>query len=324
MPNNEYLMKMKKPLNVHLAISLLIVLGIPAILPGCMQVSEENNKEEVFLKTNLISEAPKSLEPTMEFIASQMSLSDLKYASLETGIDSVSIYFGSMKQFDNPGHWISLAINDSILSWSTVPLPDTDTLEFPSNNVDLNFDNGTKRISLCVMHNPDTNEVFYTWLQQGEIINHAQIVNIDTPIQINHSFPDLEVSLLSEGPLKINDLSGKYVVINWWHTGCGPCVAAIPGLNQLVTKYKDHPDVEFIAIAADSKERVEGLLERKEFKFLQSLGNKESTGIFGESFPKYVIVNPEGVVTYLASGGSENSHEGIDRSLSQQIETTRR
>lgn len=305
-----------KAFNMSLATKLFFLLSFMTILNSCKLTSEEENG---FMKTSLNSEAPKILEPIMEIIASQISLSDLKYTSLNTGMDTVDIYFGSFIQFDNPGYWISIAINDSVLSWATVSLLDTDTLEFPSNNVDINFDNGTKRVSLSVMHNPYTDEVFYTWLQNGEKSNHVLIVDIDTPIKINSPFPDLEVNLLSGESLKINDLLGKYVVINWWHSSCGPCIAAMPGLNKLITKYENHPDIEFIAITTDSKERVEGLLKRREFNFLQSLGNKESSEIFGETFPKYVIINPDGIVTYLTSGGSENSYEGIDNSLLQQL-----
>ena len=36
-------------------------------------------------------------------------------------------------------------------------------------------------------------------------------------------------------------LEGKVVVLEFWATWCGPCVAAIPHLNELSDKYKDKP-----------------------------------------------------------------------------------
>lgn len=309
-------MKIKKAINRNLSTRLLVLLMLSTLMMSGKLVSEEENG---FVKTNLTSEAPKALEPFMEIITDQIRISKLKYASFVTGIDSVSVYFGSMMQFGKPGHWVTIAINDTIFNFSPVRLLETDTLKFPSNNIDLNFDNGMKRLSLRVMHNPDTDEVYYAWLQNGKTRNLAQIVNLDTPIQINNVFPELEVELLNEEKLNIRDLQGKYVVINWWHSGCGPCIVAIPGMNRLVDKYKNRQNIEFLAIAFDSRERVKSVLVNREFKFTHSLANKETTRIFGETFPKYLILNPEGVVTYFTSGGSANSYEGIDMALTRQI-----
>lgn len=305
-----------KPKMMNIAAKLLALSLISACMVSCQLKSEVENG---FMRTQLNSQAPEPLVLLMETIKSQMNLSDIKYSSLNTGIDTVDIYFGSFMQLDRPGYWISIAINGSPLSWTTVSLLDSDTLEFPSNNIDLNFDNGSKRVSLRLNHNPETDEIFYSWLHKGEISKNAQILVIETPIGVNRPFPDLEVNLLNGEPIRINDFLGKYIVINWWHSACGPCIAAMPGLNKLIATYENHPDIKFIAIAADSKERVEGFLKRREFNFLQTLGNNESAEIFGESFPKYVIINPDGIVTYYASGGSENSHVDIDNSLSQQI-----
>jgi hypothetical protein len=49
-------------------------------------------------------------------------------------------------------------------------------------------------------------------------------------------------------------------------------------------------------VAADNKDRVYGFLKRRAFNFLQSSGNTKLSVIFGESFPKYLILNPEGAI----------------------------
>ncbi len=36
---------------------------------------------------------------------------------------------------------------------------------------------------------------------------------------------------------------------------------------------------------------------------LQSIGKKKTSEIFGETFPQYAIINPEGIVTYCSTGG---------------------
>jgi thiol-disulfide isomerase/thioredoxin len=143
--------------------------------------------------------------------------------------------------------------------------------------------------------------------------------DIELPIRVNKPLPELELELMNGDTLNTKELSDKYVVINWWNTGCKPCIAGIPKLNGLVKKYKTS-DVFFLAIALDKRERVENLLRKREFNFTHALGNKKAAEIFGQSYPKYVILNPKRKVIYFRGGGSEERYEQIDRILSKKID----
>src|SRR5688572_8711458 len=51
--------------------------------------------------------------------------------------------------------------------------------------------------------------------------------------------PALSLTNWLNGEVKLADLKGKVVVVDFYATWCGPCMKAIPKNNALVKKYKD-------------------------------------------------------------------------------------
>jgi len=48
---------------------------------------------------------------------------------------------------------------------------------------------------------------------------------------------------------KLSDLKGKVIVLDFWHTGCGPCVASFPQIRELASHYEGC-DVEIIGVTS--------------------------------------------------------------------------
>jgi thiol-disulfide isomerase/thioredoxin len=64
---------------------------------------------------------------------------------------------------------------------------------------------------------------------------------------------DLEFTEARSGAeISMKGLKGKVVVIDFWATWCGPCVAEMPTLKKLYAEYKDK-GVEFIGVSLDNK-----------------------------------------------------------------------
>ncbi|MSU25175.1 MAG: TlpA family protein disulfide reductase [Opitutus sp.] len=51
--------------------------------------------------------------------------------------------------------------------------------------------------------------------------------------------PDFTALLADGTSMKLSELRGKIVVLDFWATWCGPCVRSMPTLDQLYTKLKD-------------------------------------------------------------------------------------
>lgn len=62
--------------------------------------------------------------------------------------------------------------------------------------------------------------------------------------------PDFELASIDGGALKLSDLHGKVVLLDFWATWCGPCVRGIPHLNELHQTHHEE-GLEIVGISVD-------------------------------------------------------------------------
>jgi len=83
---------------------------------------------------------------------------------------------------------------------------------------------------------------------------------------------DLEFTDAVKGTeVSMKGLKGKVVVIDFWATWCGPCVAEMPNMKKLYAEYKPK-GVEFIGVSLDSPKSEGGLDKLKDFVAKNEIG----------------------------------------------------
>ena len=75
------------------------------------------------------------------------------------------------------------------------------------------------------------------------------------------SAPDFELETLSGELLRLSDLKGQVVVLNFWATSCPPCRAEMPSFEQIAQEYGDQ-GVVFIGVSvSDTPERAQAFAD---------------------------------------------------------------
>jgi thiol-disulfide isomerase/thioredoxin len=71
--------------------------------------------------------------------------------------------------------------------------------------------------------------------------------------------------------VSMKGLKGKVVVVDFWATWCGPCVAEMPKMKKLYAEFKNK-GVEFIGVSLDQPKEKGGLDKLKEFVAKNEIG----------------------------------------------------
>lgn len=120
----------------------------------------------------------------------------------------------------------------------------------------------------------------------------------------NNAENKLTEFVLNNGEIvKLADLKGKVVLLDFWYRGCLPCLKATPDLIKLQKEFKN--DLVIIGINdKDTNENVTDYYAYKKVNYFSTYKSEKdiSRSLKINAFPTFIIINKKGEVVYTEVG----------------------
>ena len=120
-----------------------------------------------------------------------------------------------------------------------------------------------------------------------------------------HIASDFTLKDLDGNNVSLHQFRGKYLLINFWATWCGPCKIEMPSLEQLYRQFKsDRFDMLGISNDMFGKRVVKPYILAKKITFPMLLDQRMTVsrqyGIV--SLPTTILIDPQGIIIGVLQG----------------------
>jgi peroxiredoxin len=122
--------------------------------------------------------------------------------------------------------------------------------------------------------------------------------------------PDFSLPNRSGKSVSLSSLKGKYVVIDFWASWCGPCRAESPNMVKLYKKFKGK-EFEILGVSLDGSEDAwNGAIDKDGLTWLHVSDlmqwNSPVVALYGiDGIPATVIIDPQGLIVAKNLRGEE-------------------
>jgi peroxiredoxin len=122
---------------------------------------------------------------------------------------------------------------------------------------------------------------------------------------IGQQAPDIEIMSIDGPTIRLSDLRGRVVLLNFFATWCGPCQMELPGLQTIWDDLHGNDELRmFIIGREESAETVRAFKDKNGFTFpMASDLDRSAFGRFAtESIPRTYLISRNGKIVYQCTG----------------------
>jgi thiol-disulfide isomerase/thioredoxin len=121
--------------------------------------------------------------------------------------------------------------------------------------------------------------------------------------------------------LKLKEMAGKVIVLNFWFIGCPPCRMEIPELNKIALEYANNPNVVFVAVCLDQDYQIFDFTKNNPFSYhIIDRGQYYADQFKINLYPTNVVLDKEGKVRFHASGYTSGTPYWIKKTIDEALQ----
>jgi peroxiredoxin len=118
----------------------------------------------------------------------------------------------------------------------------------------------------------------------------------DPPLRVGAAAPAFDAADLTGQPVRLADLRGRWVLVDFWATWCGPCVRELPNLLDLRAQ---RPDLAIVGVSGDrTREALAGFLQQRPLPWPQVFDDQRTVQQLYRvrSLPRSYLLAPDGTI----------------------------
>ena len=145
----------------------------------------------------------------------------------------------------------------------------------------------------------------------------------ETIVKDGMAAPDFEVTMFDGQKVKLSDLKGKVVLINFWATWCPPCRDELARVEKdIIAPFKDKGFVFLPISRGETKEAVEKFRNKMGYTFPMGLDTDQS--IYGKYATNYIprnfLVGKDGKIVKISIGYDEAEFAELIKAIEKAIQ----
>jgi thiol-disulfide isomerase/thioredoxin len=137
--------------------------------------------------------------------------------------------------------------------------------------------------------------------------------------------PDFTAYGPDNKPVKLSDFKGKYVLIDFWATWCGPCVVTMPHMEKLHQKLGPKGLVVLGVCVWDTQAKFDGWLKSPQVKtsYLKVFERANTSNSIAQKLysvsgiPAFFLIDQEGKIVFAGGGANPQTAAALDNALAK-------
>ena len=120
------------------------------------------------------------------------------------------------------------------------------------------------------------------------------------------------------GTVRLREVEGQFILLDFWYASCVPCLKALPRINELSRKFENKGLLTFGVNCVDFEDRkdVTSKLETNDFNFPFLYGRRSLLAKLGiNAFPTYILLDRSKRLIYFNVGNTDELETFVNQKL---------